>query len=139
MKEPIEPDLTHMPEPMPPATLARNVMARVSRLADERRPAPGSSPAARETARGAHRRGWQDVPAFVAALAGLSTVFAAWIDGRFETGWWWTFVSSYIRATDLARPPLNGLALVGLAAGLVIYAAGLFAPLRGERSHHGRA
>lgn len=130
-----ESDLARLPEPAPPAMLVRTVMARVSRLADERPPATSGSPAAIGRIREERVASWKDIPAWVMALAGVAIVLVSWINGRFEAGWWRDFISSQIGTTDQMSTPLNGSAVLALGFGLLIYLAGLFAPLRSRPWH----
>lgn len=130
MNDHVESRLTRLPEPAPPATLATTVMARVSRLSEG--PASGSL-AARASVRNvgserAHRP--SDLPAWVAALAGLAIVFVSWFGGMNETDLASGLVSSRFGSPDLLQVSLHGAAAVGLVLGLLLYLAGLFAPLR---------
>ena len=129
----VESELTRLPEPVPPATLVGTVMARVSRLAEERTPASLASAASMGSSREERVRSWNDLPAWVAALAGLAIVFVSWIDGRLEAGSLLDLMSSQIGAPNLVRMPLNGSALLGLVLGRLLHLAGLFAPLRNRQ------
>jgi hypothetical protein len=126
----VESDLTRLPEPKAPATLVATVMARVSRL-DDARPAAifAAAPPKRRSpaARAGH---WKDVPAWVTALAGLAIVFVSWTAGRLEPSSWLGFVPSQIGTLNPVRLPPGGPAALGLGVGMLLYLAGLFAPLR---------
>jgi len=130
---PVESELTRLPEPEPPAALVKTVMARVSRLDEERPPASLASPAPMGSSREGRVGGWKDVPACVAALAGLALVVVSWIDGRLEADSWVDLVSLQVNAPTLVRMPPDGSTLLGLALGLLLYVVGLFAPLRSRQ------
>jgi hypothetical protein len=117
-------ELGRLPEPAPPSTLAATVMARVARLPEpEALPAPGE----RGRARIAARREW---PAWAWALSGVVVVFAAHVYDWRVAGRWPDLMSSRIGGVLPAVLPVEGLAAPILALGLVLYLAGLFAPLR---------
>ncbi len=126
----VESELTRLPEPVPPATLVTTVMARVSRLAEESAPASLASRASLAGSRDERARRSNDAPAWVAALAGLVIVLVSWIGSLNEADLATAFISSRIGPPDLLRLSLNGPAALGLALGLLLYLAGLFAPLR---------
>lgn len=129
----VESELRRLPEPVPPAALAGIVMARVWRLAEERTPASLASPALMGSS-GEERVGkWHDVLVWAGAFAGLVLVFVSWLHGRLEAGSSLDLVSWRIGAASVVRMPPNGPAVLGLALGLVIYVAGLFAPIRNKR------
>jgi hypothetical protein len=128
MTDLVESELARLPEPMPPATLAATVMARV---AEERAPSSLASRAPRDnSANGRARRSWTGLPAWAAAFAGLAIVFVSWIGGQLEAGSSLALISSQIGVPSPGSMPPNGSAVFGLALGLLLYLAGLFAPLR---------
>jgi hypothetical protein len=126
----VESELNRLPEPEPPATLVGTVMARVSRLADERTPASVASPAWKRRSRDGRVGSWNDLPAWVAALAGLAIVFVSWINGGLEPNSLLDLISLQAGSPNVVGMPPNGLAVLGLALGLLLYLAGLFAPVR---------
>ena len=130
MSDHVESQLTRLPEPVPPVTLAATVMARVLRLAEEPAPASLTARAPVGNAGGERARRWNDLPAWVAALAGLAIVFVSWISGLSEADLATGLISSRIGPPGLFHVSLNGSAALGLALGLLLYLAGLFAPLR---------
>lgn len=136
MNNHFEPELTRLPEPVPPATLVTTVMARVSRLAE----GPASASLAYRAPKGNSReervRGLIDLAAWVAALAGLAIVFVSWINARQEAGSLLDLMSSRIGPPNLLSMSPNGPAALGLALGLLLYVAGLFSPLHNRESAH---
>ncbi len=131
----LEPEMTRLPEPVPPATLVTTVMARVSRLAEQPAPASLASRASVGTARHERARRSSDLPAWVAGLAGLAIVFVSWIGSLNEADLAAGLISSRIGPPDLLHVSLNGSAALGLALGLLLYLAGLFAPYRLGRTY----
>lgn len=129
----VEHELKQLPEPVPPATLAPTVMARVSRVADARTSPSLTGAVSVRSQREQHTRRWSDLPAWASALAGLAVVVVSWIAGGLAPGWWLAPISSQTGVQDLAKIPPNAQALLGLALGLLLYVAGLFAPLRNRR------
>jgi len=121
----LESQLSRLPEPVPPATLARTIMARVARVAEEQARTAAGHSISREEPVGR----WNDVVGYVAALAGVAVVLTSWAAGRLQGRWWLEFVSSQIGASDLAPAVPNGIAVLGLTLGLLLFAAGLLAPL----------
>jgi len=105
-------------------------MARVSRLADERTPASVASLAWKRRSRDGRVGSWNDLPAWVAALAGLAIVFVSWINGGLEPNSLLDLISLQAGSPNVVGMPPNGLAVLGLALGLLLYLAGLFAPVR---------
>jgi hypothetical protein len=126
----VESELTRLPEPVPPATLATAVMARVSGLAEARQPAALVSPVPALSAREARAWRWRDLPAPFAATAGLFIVIISWTVGWLDAGSWLAIVSPGIGAPPLVRIPHGAPAAPALALGLLLYVAGLFAPVR---------
>ncbi len=112
-------DLNTLPDPLPPSTLARTVMARVSCI-EERQPARAIQPA-REARR------------WVPALTGVVVVVVAWMAGQLAPRSLFELVRSQLREPNLATALPLLLALIALATGLFVYVAGLFAPVRDRR------
>jgi len=129
----IEAELTRLPEPDAPQAFKAAVMARVQRLAEEdARRAPAFLAQARvltevKSASGEAGSWSRELPTWAAVLTGLAIVFGSWAYGRPELTAWITAESGVIG--DLAARPFDEAALLGLALGLLLYAAGLFAPL----------
>ena len=128
-----ESELTRLPEPVVPSTLAGAVMARVSRLDEGHTPA--SLAFSVSTGRPQKQRiwSWNSLAAGVAAFAGLVIVLLSWIDGRLDTGSWPSLISLHVGAPNMVRLPPDLSAALGLALGLLLYLGGLFAPLRKSR------
>ncbi len=132
MTERLERELMRLQEPAPPASLSRIVMARVARLAEQRRPAFTTAPA---TLRERRLASWREAPAWATVLAGLAIVFVSWIDvfvswidGRLEVSSLRGLVSQVATPSVTSRGP-NAFALLAFGVGLLLYVAGLFAPL----------
>jgi hypothetical protein len=128
-----EPDLTRLPDPVAPASLAGAVMARVSRLDAERPPASVARSISMARSEKTRTWSWNGSLAGVAAVVGLAIVLASWIDGRLGTGSWPALISPYPGAPNMVRLPPDPSAGLGLALGLLLYLGGLFAPLRKGR------
>ncbi|MCX6545861.1 MAG: hypothetical protein NTV05_15790 [Acidobacteria bacterium] len=132
----VESELTHLPEPVPPATLVTTVMARVSLLDEEPASASLAYRASKENSREGGVRDLNDLPVWVAAFAGLAIVVVSWITGGQEAGSLLDLMSSRIGPPNLLRMSPNGSAVLWLALGLLLYLAGLFSPLRDRESAH---
>lgn len=107
MTEPVEVDFQKRATPAAPDTLRRSVMARVSRVADAPAPRPRRAPVAR------------DLSAWTLVLAGFVVVIASWVAGARPAETW---PALELVSADPAQ--------VGLIVGVLIFAAGVFAPLR---------
>ncbi len=139
MSDQIDYEWARLPEPEPPAAFGRAVMARLSRMADERALHPLASPASMRSRGGERLTHWIDLAAGAAALAGLAIVLVSWIDAQAEAGWSLELWSRQLGTPGMMMLPQSGSVVWALAVGLVLYLAGTFAPLRGERSRHDRA
>jgi hypothetical protein len=118
MSDDIRPLLARLPEPAPPATLAATVMARIEQEAGRgRRPL--------EVAAGTRARFF-----WLYVLAGAVVVIGTIASGWASAGSVPDVLSSRIGNRSLVLLPIDGLALIPFAAGLLLYLAGLFAPLR---------
>jgi hypothetical protein len=113
--------MTQLAEPAAPATLKATVMARIAREAD-REPRP----AVREPAGTPHRR---ELPLWLLSFAGLAIVLGASAYGALQAG----------VPPDVTSPrslggqvwlPLQEPAALAVGLGLLVYVAGLLAPLR---------
>ena len=119
-------DLRRLPEPTPPPDLAAVIMARTARLADENPALSGDSARAAVAETGRRRSTWAWT---VTSLAlGLGSLAYALV----TTGAPLDVTSSRIGGpTDtLTTMAEMGPAALVLAAGLLLYLTGLFAPLR---------
>ena len=125
MIDDLEQDLARLPEPAAPDSITATVMARVSRLSE--RPASVAPPAivAASTT---------EFPAWAIAFVGLAVVAVSWLAGGFETDWWRELIASPPDAAQgAATLSVNWTAAFGVALGLVLYVAGLLAPLGRRR------
>lgn len=118
----LAPVMSQLPDPDPPATLAATVMARIHREADEQAAFPAVVVSRR------------DIASWWWTLAGVALVFGAAIYGWYATGATPDIVSSRIGPGRPALIPTAGPGGMVLALGLLCYLAGLFAPLRLNRS-----
>jgi hypothetical protein len=123
----IDEDVRHtlsagLAEPVPPAALKTTVMARIAR--ETGRP----SPSAPEVVAGPRR--WRDLPAWLWLMAGIAAVAGVGFYERIQAALSqeWEGVSVPL-ATRLPMPEDRATAVV-LALGLLVYLAGLLAPLR---------
>jgi hypothetical protein len=108
--------MARLPEPAPPPALAATVMARIAREA------------ARDAVAAPARRRREGL-AWLCALAGLAVVFGlsawGWIGAALPHPMSWSIGPGI---PDVL--PVEGPAVPLLALGLLLYLAGLFAPLR---------
>jgi hypothetical protein len=112
---------TRLPEPAPPASLKATVMARIAREAD-RREALAARPAPR-------RRSWRDAPAWLWTTAGIALTAGVRVYQHAQTGApLGPDAPSPMRMLTLLPADLTMAATILL--GLLVYLAGLFAPLR---------
>jgi hypothetical protein len=118
MNDDLTPLLQHLPEPEPPASIAATVMARIARDSEERTQA-ATSPLPR-------RREWT---AFALALAGMTLVFLVTIKGWLLMGELPGLTTARIGAGRSSLMPV-GPFMSFVWVGVVVYLAGLFAPLR---------
>jgi hypothetical protein len=130
----VESELTSLPDPVPPTTLAATVMARVSRL-PEGRPRAARSTSGRSRISREDRIGrWTGLAAAAAALTGVAIVVVSWLAGRLEAGSWLARISPRVGTPLAGWVPPGGFAVPGIALGLLLYVGGLFAPLRNRPS-----
>jgi len=125
--DPIENDMRRVGEPRPPAHLRPQVMARVSSAAEAGRPARVSAPLQHR----GRRRASPHFLAWLGALAGIAVSAAWWLRQPAEFARWTSGRGLPLVARDLvevAHPHTAAL----LALGLLLYLAGLFAPLRSK-------
>lgn len=139
MREPLtqlESDLARLPEPPPPAGLAEAVMARVARVdaarADRVR-IEAAGEAARERWRRPEGAGVEDAVrgrGRLAAALGASGA-AAYVYGLASGAWAFDPLASPMGEgiTTLVSTPASVSAALGLTAALLLYLAGLLAPL----------
>ena len=118
-------DLTHLlsqlPEPMPPSTLTATVMARIEREAEQRAEAPLAAPANR-----ARELAW------LWTFAGIALVMMGFINGWVSAGSLPDFTAARIGLNRAPLMPIGPSVTLLLALGLLVYVAGLFAPIRDE-------
>jgi hypothetical protein len=114
------PVLKRLPDPAPPSTITATVMARIARDAERQAEAVATAPAPRR----------QDRPAWAWALVGIAVVLGARIYGLVVTESLPDFTSSRIGLGHSLGMPGVGSVSLALGLGLLVYLAGLFAPLR---------
>lgn len=119
MNDDLTPLMTRLPDPAPPSTLAATVMARIARE-DEARQVAAVEPARRER------------PTWIWALVGIAVVVGASAWGWLTAGTLPDLTSPRIGPGTPALMP-GGPAAAIIALGLLVYLAGLFAPLRDRR------
>ena len=113
--------MKHLDEPAPPASLRANVMARIARDVDRRHSA---------TADGAARVPRRESSVWLRMLAGLAVVLSANVYAWLDAGSLSTFIAPRIGPASPALIPMEGPAALVMGLGLLIYLAGLLAPLR---------
>ena len=126
MLDDLTPVLSRLPEPMPPSTLTTTVMARIEREAEQEADAKVAVPVSRA-------REWQP---WLWTFAGIALVLMVFVKGWLSSGSLPSLVSPRIGLNHAALMPVGtGVSLL-LALGLIVYLAGLFAPLRrGDRNY----
>lgn len=120
-------DLAALPQPAPPSDLAAAVLARITEID---RPAAAVTAVPRARAR-LNARDWSSAlaTALGSLAAGAATALSMHPGNAAPTAPAWLGMGQMTAGLE-AVPPTSTWALV-LAAGLVVYAAGLFAPLGG--------
>ncbi len=116
--------MARLPEPTPPTSLKATVMARIAREAE---PQHGVAAKAADHARIPRER-----PIWIWTLVGgLAMVFGTSVIGWLAVGALPSVTSPLIGGAGVATLiPMQGSAALMIGLGLVIYLAGLFAPLR---------
>jgi hypothetical protein len=122
--------LTHLPEPEPPVTFSRSVMARVSRSAKEQRWARPVRVSPTSGSRSLLVGRALELAFRVAAIGGFAIVTISWTYGMLVNGAGLQLVPSAPWLSTPLRMPPGGPGTIGLALGLLLFVAGLFAPLR---------
>lgn len=122
--------LRRLPEPAPPPAFSRAVMARVRREAEEH--TRGLTSGAMARARQRQPVGWRSVFPWAVALGGITIVFVSWMGGRLVVGSSGDPIS-WVFGTLAFGPPRDEAAVPGVALGLLLFMAGMFAPLRARR------
>lgn len=117
MNDDLAPVLADLPEPPVPEGFAATVMARIAR---ETEPEVVVPVVARRAA----------MPAYLWALVGVALVVGAGFYGWYDTGALPNLTSARVGLGRAAALPLQGPALVLCGVGLLVYLAGLLAPLR---------
>jgi hypothetical protein len=113
MNDDLAPILSTLPEPTPPSSMTSSVMARIAREAD--------AAVAVEDPR--------ERPTWVWSVVGLAVVMAAMVYG-WATGAALPDLLGSKVGGRLALLPMGGPLSAVMAVGLLVYLAGLFAPLR---------
>ena len=113
--------MKQLDEPAPPASLRANVMAQIARDVDRRRVA---------TADGTARAPRRESAVWLRMLAGLAVVLSANVYAWLEAGSLSDFIAPRIGPASRALIPMEGPAALVMGLGLLIYLAGLLAPLR---------
>lgn len=121
MIDDLAPLMTRLPDPALPASFRATVMARIERDIDRQ-----STAAAEDAALALRQR---DLPAWLWTLAGLVVVVCASAYGWFEMGSTPDFTSPRI-GQRLVLIPADGSTALAIGLGLLLYMAGLLAPLR---------
>jgi hypothetical protein len=111
--------LQQLHEPEPPPSISATVMARIAREVEAHAVAEATVPVQRER------------PAWVWMIVGVTLVAAVALYGPLDSGTLPDFTSARIGRTRPELLPSGGPLMGVLALGLLIYLAGLFAPLRG--------
>ncbi len=122
--------LARLPEPAPPAGLAAAILARTARLDAERAAVSRDAPPVAAAKSRSNRLAW------AAALAGVAIGLGAQMYGLLAGESTLDLVSSRIgdgTGALLVMPHADPVVFL-LAAGLLFYLAGLFAPLRVSRT-----
>ena len=114
--------MSRLPDPDPPATLTATVMAQIERDVDRRADASVVPVRRRE------------YPAWIWTLAGVVLVFGVSIYGWYATGSTPDVASSRIGPGRPALMPTGAPVFALLALGLLVYIAGLFAPLQRDKT-----
>jgi hypothetical protein len=123
MNDDIRPLISQLPEPAPPTTLTASVMARIAREAD-RETAPATAAFARQ------RGEWIF---WLWITTGLAIVLGSTVQGWLSGGSLPDLTSPRIGFGGLTLMPFDGPVTVFIAIGVLVYLAGLFAPLRTDR------
>jgi hypothetical protein len=124
--------MAQLPEPTPPASLKANVMARIAREAELQQ---DITVEATDPARIPRER-----PVWIWTLAGgLAAVIGTSAYGWLVKGALPSLTAPLIGGGVPALVPMQGSAALIIGLGLLIYLAGLFAPLRPSSSPRSRA
>ena len=128
----LDSELGRQPEPAAPEGLAATILARTARLDDETAPAP------RDRSREPVATARSDRLSWAAALAGIAIGVGAEIYGVLSGTSHLDLTSSRIGqgATGLIEILDAGPSVIVLAAGLLLYLAGVFASLNGDDTSH---
>ena len=124
MNDDLTPLLRDLPEPAPPATLTATVMARIEREAEQRAEARSVTPV--KAARGLSTWLW--------TFTGIALIVGLFANGWLSLNTPPDFTTSRIGFGRAMLVPLQGPTLWLAGLGLLVYLAGLFAPLRNDRT-----
>ena len=120
MTDDLEPVLEQLPEPAPPSSLTATVMARIAREAEV-------------TAAVAPVKTRRELRPWIWTFAGIGLVVALFVNGWLSIGALPDFTSARIGLGRATLVPIEGPTVWLVGLGLLIYLAGLFAPLRDRR------
>jgi len=120
MTDDLTPVLSQLPEPMPPSTLTATVMARVEREAELRADPMIAVPARRA----------RELQTWLWSFAGIALVMFVFVNGWLSAASLPDVTGSRIGLNRAPLMPIETSVSLLLALGLLIYVAGLFAPLR---------
>ncbi len=124
MTDDLTPVLSQLPEPMPPSTLTATVMARIEREAELEADSMITVPVSRA----------RELQTWFWTFAGIALVVFVFINGWVSAGSLPDFTASRIGLTAAPLMPIGTSVSLLLAFGLLVYLAGLFAPLRSDRT-----
>jgi hypothetical protein len=124
MTDDLTPLLSQLPEPMPPSTLTATVMARIEREAEVRADSMVAMPAKRA----------RELQTWLWTFAGIALVMFVFVNGWLSAGSLPDVTGSRIGINRAPLMPIGTSVSLLLAIGLVAYLAGLFAPLRRDRT-----
>jgi hypothetical protein len=130
MMDDLTPLLSRLPEPPPASTLTASVMARVHREVERKLEAEQTSGAAIASRAGRLR----ELQPWLWSCGGVALVLLAFVNGWLSSGSLPSLTSARIGVGHQGLMPVGPGVSVLLALGLIVYLAGLFAPLRtGQR------
>ncbi|MCR4373984.1 MAG: hypothetical protein NUW22_03975 [Acidobacteria bacterium] len=121
MNDDLTPVLADLPEPPVPEGFAATVMARIARETEQ------------EVAVGVASAERAAIPAYLWALVGVALVVGAGVYGWYDAGALPDLTSARIGLGRAVALPLQGPALMLCGVGLLLYLAGLLAPLGRRR------
>ena len=123
MVDDLTPVLARLPEPLPPSTLTATVMARIEREAEQHAADTLAAPARRPELR-----------AWLWTFVGIALVLVAFINGWLSMETLPDFTAPVIGRGRPSLMPAGGPFALLVGVGLLVYLAGLFAPLRSGKT-----